>query len=167
MVKFSQRFMNEFENQNFTEEQKEWLNNSYNKRLIASQGYIIRTDEKYKCIRVENNHGVFYKIAIKKKGMDGKFINAYKQVKFVTCEPPKAPESLIVIDSMFEDFYFKANDKYNPIFMIAIKDYHLYENSGAQLYENIVDYKEQINDLNDDFVITGEPVNFIEEDFPF
>lgn len=164
----NEKLKKEVEKQGFTEEQKEWLLDKFARSILFAGGYKIRLGEKVLCYKSEFKGMNFYKILIVKKNQDGEKIKAYKNVKFVNCEPPKLDNAEIVIDSMFEDFYFKPNDKYNAIFTLVICAYHYPEDSGAFTYDQISQYKDNVDYLTDNsFEIIGEPVNTIDEELPF
>lgn len=168
-MKFSESFEKELAEQQFTEEQLLWLEKRYAKKVMELNGYKIKINEKSICYRSEYKGNVFFKLLLEKNDFEGNKVKAYKNIKFANCETPKMEKSEIIIEKMFEDFYFKPGDKYNPQFTLVITSYRYANENIASNYLEISKYKDNINNFeNENFEIIGEPVNIInEEDLPF
>ena len=94
-------------------------------------GYKIKCGREYMVFRSEYQGKIFYKIQVTKKNYDGTKTQAYKTIKFVskTLDTDIPDRSIVIIKNLFEDFYFKANDKYNPIWIVVATDWEIIKTS--------------------------------------
>lgn len=102
-----------------------------NEEVKDGNGYKIKCGREYMVFRSEYQGKVFYKIQVTKKNYDDTKAQAYKTVKFAskTLDTDIPDRTVIVIKNLFEDFYFKAGDKYNPIWTLVITDWDIIKTS--------------------------------------
>ena len=152
----------------YTEEQIDEIDKIVFLPMIKRNNYKVLTGRKVTIYKQVFGNMTFYKIMIMKKKKDEEEpIKAYKQVYFIGCKPPEEDKTDIIINDLYEDFYFKKDDKYNPIFTIGIKDYFVLtgdygEEKQAISSLNVAKYN--ANNENNDFVLEEEWDNFDEFD---
>ena len=113
-------------------------------------GYKIKCGREYMVFRSEYQGKIFYKIQVTKKNYDDTKTNAYKTIKFVskTLDTDIPDRSIVVIKNLFEDFYFKANDKYNPIWIVVATDWDIKKTNEQTVAEAFETYNsEDVVDL--------------------
>lgn len=115
-------------------------------------GYKIRCGLWYPVYRQEYGGRIFYKMPVSKKLPDGNTIQAYKSVSFRNKERDCNVKdgALIKPLKLWEDFYFKKDDKYNPIFTIAICDWEERLPENIDKMDAIQEYKQTtyMDDIN-------------------
>lgn len=110
-------------------------------------GYKIRCGYYYPVYRQEYGGRIFYKMPVSKRMMDGTTISGYKTVVFrsKTKDCNIKDGSIIKPLRLWEDFYFKKDDKYNPVFTVVISDWEVKLDEEHQRAEAIDDYKKTID----------------------
>lgn len=137
----------------FTDEQIEYIDKEIYMDFKRNNNYKILCGRKYPIYISEYNGLKYYKILINKKALDGTLTKAYKQVKFLKCNPPQENGVEIYINSMFEDYYFKKDDKYNPIFTLVITSYKIADQEKREENRAIAEFNKTTYDetTNDSF----------------
>lgn len=148
----------------FNEEQIEYIDEELYVEFKKNNGYKILCGRKYALYINEYQGKIFYKILIKKKYKD-ETINAYKQVKFINCPAP-TEDCIIIINSMFEDFYFKANDKYNPVFTICVTEWSYADKEKREEVSALKEFNQTTYDLSrDNFDFSIDDLTPIDDNF--
>lgn len=151
----------------FSEEQIEFIKEEVCKSILSANNYKVKCGVPVLIYRQVYGEYVYYKIPVRKKGKDGNTLNGYKSVRFINCEPPDADKCMIIIHSLFEDYWYKSNDKFNAIFTIVVTDYEYYQNEERIKFEAIGDYYDEKN-IDDDHFVLSNPVNEVDDfDLPF
>lgn len=119
----SEELIEKMQELDFSEEQIEFIKKDLIKELYNLDGHKVHAGYTYKVIKQHNKGNTYYKIIVHGKDMKGNEKIAYKDVNFVGCNPPRGAEDVITIKSLFEDFYFGSNDKWNARWIIKITDY--------------------------------------------
>lgn len=143
----------------FTEEQIEYIDKEVYMSFKKDNSYKILCNKKYTIIKNEFNGIKFYKIAVMKKDANGEMLYANKQVRFVNCNPPENEKTEIYINSMFEDFYYRKEDKYNAMFTLVITSYQLADKEERAERRALSEYNKSTYDesqLDDNFILREE-----------
>lgn len=125
-------------------------------------GYKIQCGYKYKVYVNQYAGNTFYKIQVTKTytkdGANNKLI-AYKNVTFKNklLDTSEIVDGCYVIPKrLFEDFYFRNNDKYNAVWSVVISDWEVVKSEEQVRNEALSDFNDTLN---------GIQIN--EEDLPF
>lgn len=122
-----------------------------------NNNYKIRCGYPYAIIRNDYMGRTYYSIKVTKKNSDGTETIAYKGVKFKNKEKGEVDikdGTIIIPLKIYEDFYFKNNNKFVPMFTLDIYDWEYAEEENEKTKSAVDDFKNSIkvNDfmLNDD-----------------
>lgn len=144
----SDEILKKMEDLNFTDEQIEFVKEEVIKEYISNNGHKIRCGVPYMVFKQVYGNHTFYKIPIYSKALDGTRKQALQEVAFSKCDPVAENKDKIIINKMFEDFYFSANDKYNHRPIIRILSYDYVDKEVKEVRENtqaINQYKDELN----------------------
>lgn len=125
-----------------------------------NNGYKIRCGYYYPVYRQEYGGNVFYKMPVSRRQADGSTLTVYKQVYFRNKEKDCNIKDGTIIKplKLWEDFYIRKGDKFNPVFFVVIGDWETKLTEDQQKAEAINDYKKTI-EMND--------IDFNDDDLPF
>ena len=121
----------------------------YYREYHDNNGYRIRCGYYYPVYKQEVHNKVFYKIPITKSNIDGTKITAYKNISFVGKQEVDIKDGdLIKPLKIFEDFYFRKEDKYNPVFTLKILEWETMQTEKKQKENALNEYKKSIEMSN-------------------
>lgn len=144
------QIMKSLRDKGYTDEDINFIEDNVYKELRRCNGYRILTGRKVTVIRNIHNDKAFYKIPIKHVRYDGREETAYRTVQFANCKPPQEDQTQIIITKFFEDFYFKNNDRYTPIFTLVIQGYYFVDEEKRKEYEAIGKYNKELFSAKND-----------------
>lgn len=167
MINMNQEMIETLKENNFTEEQIDFIDENIIKQINRRNNYKIRCERPVTLYKQSYNGNDFYKIICSKSDSNGNLITGYKRVSFAGCQPPNVEKCEIIIHNMFETFFYKSDDKYNAIFSLVILEYDYVRNEAREKFEAIGDYYDSKTDENYDNFNFGNPVNEIDDELPF
>lgn len=122
-----------------------------------NNNYKIRCGYPYTITRNDYLGRTYYSIQVTKKNSDGTETHAFKGVKFKNREKGEVDikdGTVIIPLKIYEDFYFKNNNKFVPMFTLDIYDWEYAETEKEKTQNAVEDFRKSVavNDimLNDD-----------------